>query len=213
MPLQIGNLVLQGSQVTLRPLDRADADAIVAAATESREHYRWTPVPDGLVEARAYIDRALRQRDAGQRYPFTIVWNGRVVGSTSYFDFQPWDWPEGCALQRHDRPDAAEIGYTWLAASAQRTPCNTQAKFLLLRYAFETWQVHRICLRTDERNERSRRAIERLGAKFDGILRADKAGRDCAVRNSALYSILAAEWSDVKERLMKYLTKSDTPTA
>jgi N-acetyltransferase len=204
--LNLGRIVLTGEEVTLRPLDLGDGEALGAAAAESREHYGYNPVPDGLDGARAYIEWALGQRDDGLRYPFTIVWSRCVVGSTSYWDFQPWQWPTGCPQQRHDRPDAVEIGYTWLAASAQRTRCNTEAKYLLLRHAFETWEVYRVRLRTDARNERSRRAIERLGAKLDGLLRGDVSGRDCSVRTSASYSILAEEWPEVAARLKSFLT-------
>ena len=90
---------------------------------------------------------------------------------------------------------------TWLAASAQRTRCNTEAKLLMLAHAFERWQVHSVSLKTDERNARSRRAIERLGARFDGLRRADMPGADGTVRTSAYYSILAAEWPVVCEGL------------
>lgn len=205
MGIDLGQLILRGVEVSLRPMESNDAAAFARAAAESRESYQHTPVPDSLVNAQAYIERALRQRDAGQRYPFTILRNGRIVGSTSYTDFQPWVWPTGSSLQRQDRPDACEIGHTWLAASAQRTRCNTEAKYLLLGHAFEIWKVHRVCLRTDIRNQRSRRAIERLGAKLDGIIRADKAGQDGTVRDSAYYSILAAEWPAVQSRLREFL--------
>jgi RimJ/RimL family protein N-acetyltransferase len=98
-----------------------------------------------------------------------------------------------------------EIGYTWLAASAQRTRCNTEAKFLLLQHAFETWEVHRVTIRTDERNQRSRAAIARLGAHFEGIRRAEKPGADGSVRDSAMFSIIAAEWPAIRARLRERL--------
>jgi N-acetyltransferase len=198
---------MRGVEVVLRPLTFKDADALALAASESREHYRYNPVPNGAEDARNYVAKALHARAAGKRYAFAISWKGRVVGSTSYSEFQPWEWPEGCDMQRNDRPDAVEIGYTWLAASAQRTRCNTEAKYLLLKNAFEAWEVHRVSLRTDERNHQSRRAIERLGAKFDGIIRGDKPGRDCTVRHSAFYSILRDEWPEVKSRLEAFLTR------
>jgi len=145
----------------------------------------------------------LRQRAAGDRLPFVTVWRGRVVGSTSFIEPRVWDWPAGSALQRIDRPDAVEIGSTWLAASAQRTRCNTEAKLLMLTHAFERWQVHAVSFKTDERNVRSRRAIERLGARFDGVRRADMPGADGTVRNSAHYSIVAAEWPAIRARLRR----------
>ena len=202
MPLE-----LRGIEVVLRPMSVDDAEAFAAAASESREHYRFNPVPDGLAEARGYIERALRQRDDGRRMPFTILWRNRVVGSTSYSEFQPWEWPAGSQMQRVGQPDAVEVGYTWLAASAQRARCNTEAKYLLLTHAFEVWNVYRVSLRTDERNARSRLAIERLGARLEGIRRADMPGQDGTVRNSAFYSIVGAEWPAVRERLRSLLAR------
>ncbi len=198
-------LVLRGVEVTLRPLSVDDVEALTAASAESREHYGFSEIPEGLEETRRYVEKALGQQAAEQRIPFTIVWCGRVVGTTSYYDFQPWEWPVGCDLQRLDRPDTLEIGYTWLAASAQRTRCNTESKSLLLSHAFDFWEVHRVCLRTDVRNERSRRAIERLGAQFEGMRRADLPGQDCTVRDSAFYSIVIAEWPQLQNRLKEIL--------
>lgn len=204
-PLDLGALALRGRDVLLRPLSEGDAPALAAAASESRSHYGFNPVPEGLEGTHAAIARALRQRAAGVRYPFAVVWNDRLVGTTSYYEYQPWEWPPDVGRQRRAVPDVVEIGFTWLAASAQRTRCNTESKWLLLRHAFEEWRVHRVSLRTDERNQRSRRAIERLGAQLDGIRRADMPGRDGTVRNSAFYSIVLAEWPEVRQRLQKLL--------
>jgi RimJ/RimL family protein N-acetyltransferase len=203
--LDLGHLVIQGVEVMLRPLERGDAAALAAAAAESRESYRFNPVPDGLADAEEYIEQALAQNAAGQRYPFAVQWRSRVVGTTSYYDFQPWRWQEGDALQRQDAPDAVEVGYTWLAASAQRTRCNTESKFLLLRHAFERWRVHRVALRTDQRNQQSRRAIERIGCTLEGIRRAHMPGADGTVRNTAYYSMIAEEWPEARARLMQRL--------
>jgi RimJ/RimL family protein N-acetyltransferase len=203
MTLDLGHLRLRGLEVELRPLEPSDVPALALASGESREHYRFNPVPDGLTQTEAYVERALTSKARGLRYPFVIEWQGRIVGTTSYSDFQPWQWEQGSRLQRHDAPDAVEIGYTWLALSAQRTSCNTEAKFLLLEQAFERWRVHRVCLQTDVRNERSRRAIERLGCKLDGILRAHKPGADGSVRSSAFYSLVAAEWPQARARLLQ----------
>lgn len=189
---------LEGVEVALRPLEIDDAAAIAAAAAESRSSYGLTTVPDGIEEARRYIDAA---RGRSDRIPFAVLWKGRFAGTTSFLDIQIWQWGQGCPLQRSGRPDVVEIGATWLAASAQRTRCNTECKYLLLAHAFEAWQVHRVTLRTDERNERSRRAIERIGARFEGIRRADKPAVDCTVRDSAMYSIVRGEWSDVRRAL------------
>lgn len=197
----IGLIVLRGQTVTLRPLMAADAEAMAAAASESMAQFTYTRVPDGIEEAQRYIEAALADRAAGRRMPFATLWHDRLVGSTSYLDVQQWRWPSGSPLQRTRVPDAVEIGSTWLAASAQRTRCNTEAKYLMLSHAFDVWQVHRVSLRTDERNAQSRRAIERLGALFEGVRRADMPGQDGTVRNSAYYSILRAEWPDVRKKL------------
>lgn len=200
------SLVLKGREVVLRPLVPSDADALAAAAAENRDQFGFTPVPNGIDEARAYIDKAIRMRETDERYAFAVLWQGRVVGSTSYYDLESFAWPAAHAeLARVTTPDGLEIGHTWLGASAQRTRCNSEAKYLLLQYAFETWRVHRVRLRTDERNQRSRNAIARIGAKFDGILRGDKAGSDGTLRNSAFFSILLSEWPEVAEQLRRKL--------
>ena len=193
--------VLRGQTVTLRPLTAEDAGALAAAASESRQEFAYTRVPDGVEEARKYIEGAMADRDEGRRVPFAIVWHDRLVGSTSYLDPQRWRWPAGSPLQRTDRPDAVEIGATWLAASAQRTRCNTEAKYLMLSHAFDVWQVYRVSLKTDERNTKSRRAIERLGALLEGVRRADMPAQDGSVRSSAYYSIMRGEWPDVRKKL------------
>lgn len=197
---------LGGQEVLLRPLAEGDAEPLATASAESRRNYRFNPVPDGVREAASYVAKALRQRDAGERMPFAVVWKGRIVGTTSYSELAPWKWPPGSPLQRYGCPDVVEIGYTWLAASAQRTRCNTEAKYLLLRHAFETWDVHRVALRTDVRNKVSRRAIERLGARFEGIRRANQPGADGCVRDSAFYSIIRAEWPLVGPALQERLS-------
>ena len=114
-------------------------------------------------------------------------------------------WPPGHARHGWLDPDVCEIGYTWLARSAIRTAANTEAKLLMLTHAFERWQVFRVCLHTDVRNQRSRAAIERIGGKFEGILRAYRMAADFIARDSARFSIMAAEWADVKQRLNQML--------
>lgn len=194
-------LVLRGPTVTLRPLSLDDAGALAAAAAESRDEYGFTRVPDGVEDARRYIEAALADRETRGRLPFATLWHGRVVGSTSYLGAERWRWPAGSPHQRSDHPDVVEIGATWLAASAQRTRCNTEAKRLMLAHAFDVWQVHRVSLKTDARNAKSRRAIERLGARFEGVRRADMPGSDGSVRDSAYYSIVRAEWPEVRTTL------------
>jgi len=200
--------VLEGRFIRLEPLTLEHVPALVQAAASKRERYRWTYVPDGPVEMTDYVQRALDNAAAGSQLPFATVRtdtgsDGKdlVVGTTRFCEIGFWQWPPGSAYQRHGRPDVAEIGWTWLAASAQRTPVNTEAKLLMLGHAFDTWGVHRVSLRTDVRNERSRTAIERVGGQLDGILRADRPGADDTVRTSYLFSIVAAEWPALKARL------------
>jgi RimJ/RimL family protein N-acetyltransferase len=195
---------LQGSHVRLLPLSLAHLDALVAVASGPRDTYRLTIVPEGPEAMRTYVQTALALRDAGAAVPFATVRlaDGRVVGSTRFANFEYWAWPSG-ARSPPEPPDAVEIGWTWLAADAQRTAINTEAKLLMLGHAFEEWRVRRVNLRTDSRNLRSRAAIERLGAKLDGILRAHIPASDGGVRDTATYSLLAAEWPEAKERLSR----------
>ena len=139
--------------------------------------------------------------------PFAIVRisDGAVIGSTRFFNFERWDWPEGHAERGRRVMEGCEIGYTWLSPSAVRTAANTESKLLMMTHAFENWQVLRVCLHTDVRNTRSRAAIERIGGKLEGILRAHRMAADFIPRDSARYSIIASEWPEVKRRLMERL--------
>ncbi len=153
---------------------------------------------------RQWIGDAIAAREASTAVPFATMdrRTGRVAGATRFFDLQYWRWQPGSPHQRGEHlPDALEIGHTWLAPWAQRTGINTEAKLLMLTHAFETWHVHRVRITTDERNARSRAAIERLGAKLDGVLRAASAAYDGEVRNSAFYSLLDYEWPETKAAL------------
>jgi RimJ/RimL family protein N-acetyltransferase len=201
------NLTLAGRHVRLEPLALDHVPALVAAADESRASYLYSIVPDGEAAMRAYVEAALEARAAGDQLPFATLRtsDGRVIGTTRFADLTPWTWPPGSTRQRQDHPDVTEIGHTWLAASAQRTGANTEAKSLMLGHAFEAWEVHLVRLRTDRRNLRSRTAIERLGARFEGVRRADRPGVDGTVRDSAFYSITRAEWPAVRERLGRLL--------
>jgi RimJ/RimL family protein N-acetyltransferase len=201
-------LTLEGRHVRLEPLKIAHVPKLAAAAEGSRETFTLTGVPNGESETRAYVEYALAEQAAGRATPFATVnrESGQVVGSTRFFDISFWDWPPGSPHQRgEDLPDALEIGHTWLSVDAQRTGINTEAKLLMLTHAFETWHVHRVRLTTDARNERSRRAIERLGARLDGILRATRNAYDGGIRDSAYYSILDSEWPEAKATLEKRL--------
>src|SRR5437588_1092690 len=199
-------LTLQGRHVRLEPLSLAHVAALSAAASGPRETYRFTFVPDGEEAMRRYVEEALALRMAGAALPFATVRfaDQRVVGSTRFGNLEYWRWPDGPRAAPQP-PDAVEIGWTWLAADVQRTALNTEAKLLMLGHAFETWSVRRVNLRTDARNLRSRAAIERLGARLDGILRAHMPGSDGAVRDTATYSLLAVEWPATKARLIERL--------
>src|SRR5208282_4379355 len=186
------NLILRGSHVRIEPLDHHHVDGLVAAAAEDATLYRWSPVPQGKAEAVRYVDTALAWREAASAVPFAIVKlsDGIVIGSTRFFDLERWAWPAGHARHGRQFPDACEIGYTWLSRSAIRTAANTEAKLLMLSHAFVAWQMLRVCLHTDVRNERSRAAIERIGGKFEGILRAHRMAADFIARDSARFSIV-----------------------
>ncbi len=202
----IERVVLAGDVVTLRPLTIADVDALVAAATEDRTTYGFTPVPGDEGAMRAYVESVLVDERTGWALPFvtTRTGDGRVVGSTRFLDLDDWG-PErpvgGPPLGALDIPRTAEIGATWLAASAQRTAVNTEAKLLMLRHAFDTWDVERITFKTDARNARSRAAIERVGAHFEGIRRAHLRASDGGIRDTAYYSIIRSEWPAVRAGL------------
>jgi RimJ/RimL family protein N-acetyltransferase len=197
-------IVLEGRHVRLEPLAPGHVEPLLGAAGGSRETYAFTWVPATVEEMDRYVAEALRDRDAGRALPFATVdrATGQVVGSTRFGNIEYWAWPPGNPHQRGSAlPDVVEIGWTWLAATAQRTAVNTEAKLLMLTHAFETWRVHRVSLMTDARNMRSRNAILRLGARFDGVLRAQRVAVDGQIRDTAAFSILDAEWPEVKSNL------------
>ncbi len=201
------NLTLQGKHIRLEPLDPHHVDALAAAAGDDAELYRWSPVPRGKPDAATYIATALAWRDAGSAVPFAIVRasDSIVLGSTRFWNIERWPWPQGHPSHGRGVPDACEIGYTWLTRSAIRTAANTEAKLLMLTHAFEVWQVLRGCFHTDARNQRSRAALERIGGQCEGILRAHRMAADYIPRDSVRYSIVAAEWPKVKERLLQFI--------
>ena len=204
------NLVLQGKHVRLEPLDHRHIDGLVAAAGDDVLLYQWSPVPRGNADATTYVETALAWRDAGSAVPFAIVRvaDNVVIGSTRFWNLERWSWPPGHPSHGRGLPDACEIGYTWLARSALRTAANTEAKLLMLTHAFEAWKVLRVCFHTDARNHRSRAALERIGGQFEGILRAHRMAADYIPRDSVRYSILAAEWPAVKNRLSQLLERA-----
>ena len=207
--MQTESPVLAGGHVRLEPLDHRHVDGLVTAAAVDRSLYQWSPVPQGKAEAFRYVDTALAWREAGTAVPYATVRveDGLVIGSTRFFDLERWAWPEGHARHGRNVADVCEIGYTWLTRPAIRTAANTEAKLLMLTHAFETWQMLRVCLHTDARNQRSRDAIERIGGKFEGILRSHRMAADFIARDSARFSIVASEWPDVKQRLSQMLDR------
>jgi RimJ/RimL family protein N-acetyltransferase len=185
---------LEGAHVILEPL-RAEHVPALAAAAVHPEIWTYTGMRmEGLDETAAYVRKALDERDRGESRPFAIVSaaSREAIGSTRYY-----------ALSRQNRN--LEIGYTWLIPSAWRTAVNTECKFLLLRHAFESMGCGRVALRTDKRNWRSQAAIERLGARKEGILRKHMIVADGYVRDTVYYSIIDEEWPEVRSRLLARL--------
>jgi RimJ/RimL family protein N-acetyltransferase len=191
---------LIGKMVRLEPLQFQHVPGLVAAATGGGELYRWSPVPQDQAQVRQYVETATAARDSGNAVPFAVVRmdDDTVIGSTRFFDLEYWPWPDS-----HERvgPDTCEIGYTWLSPRAIMTGANTEMKRLMLTHAFENWQVRSVCLHTDARNQRSRQAMERMGARFEGILRAHRLGADLTPRDSARFSVTSAEWPAVRQHI------------
>jgi RimJ/RimL family protein N-acetyltransferase len=201
------NFVLIGSFVRLEPLQYHHVDELAAAAAADPSLYQWSPVPQGAAAAAAYVKTAVGWREAGTAFPFAILCqeDHTVIGSTRFWNLKRWHWPEGHPRHGRQHPDACEIGYTWLTASAIRTAANTEAKLLMLSHAFEKWRVLRVCLHTDLRNKRSQTAIERIGGRQEGVLRAHRMAADFTPRDSVRYSILESEWPEVKMHLNELL--------
>lgn len=194
-------VILTGQHVLLEPLTLDHAPALAAACSGPRDTYAFTFVPDGLESTEQFIRELLLEQALDRVMAFATIRlaDGEVVGTTRFLNIEHWSWPEGSGNAR--LVDSCEVGGTWLAANAQRTAINTEQKYLMFTHAFETWGVHRLQLRTDERNWRSRNAIERVGAKFEGVLRSDRPASDGTIRSTASFSIVAEEWPETKEAL------------
>jgi RimJ/RimL family protein N-acetyltransferase len=195
--LHIEPVSLSTDRLTLRPMSLSDVPALGEAASDGELWEKKTttvPRPEGF---EAYVQKALELQKAGLALPFTTIVNdgNRVVGSTRYMNID-------AANHR------VEIGTTWIAKSWQRTFVNTHAKFLMLRHAFEVLGCLAVEIRTHALNDQSRAAIERLGARLDGILRQHMIMPDGHIRDTAVYSILRDEWPGVKERLEARLTST-----
>ena len=190
--LNVQPVTLTDGRIRLVPMSLDHVDALKAAAADGELwKLRVTSVPDPD-DTRGYVERALAMREQGNRLPFVVVDlenHERIIGSTSYHDIVP-------------PVDRLEIGWTWYAKSTQRSHVNTCAKLLLLVHAFETLDAKLVGWRTDNYNSASQAAIERLGAKKDGVLRHHALRRDGTVRDTVMYSLTAGEWPEVKAHLL-----------
>jgi N-acetyltransferase len=193
-------VALEGRHVRLEPLGVAHGDQLAEVGLQE-ELWRWIPVPVETPEdMRSYVQTALNEQERGVSLPFAIVekTSGRAVGSTRY----------GNIDRVHRR---LEIGWTWVARAWQRTPVNTEAKYLLLRHAFETLGCIRVELKTDSLNEKSRAAILRIGAQQEGIFRNHMITASGRVRHTVYFSILDSEWGEVKSKLSSRLGDGSEP--
>ncbi len=186
--------------IALVPLALTHEDGLRAAAADGelwKLRITSVPEPEGT---RGYIEAALKMREDGNRFAFAVTdeASGTVLGSTSFHDIVP-------AIKR------AEIGYTWYAKRCQRTHVNTTCKLLMLTHAFETLGCNVVGWRTDNFNFASQRAIERLGAKKDGVIRGHAIRRDGTIRDTVMYSVAAGEWPEVKAQLLYLLDKPRQP--
>jgi len=189
-------VTLSDDRVRLEPLSMHHLGGLLAAAADGELwNLRYTSVPEPADTA-GYIERALQHQAEGHRLPFAVIdlASGDVIGTTSYHDIAP-------AVER------IEIGWTWYARRTQRTHVNTCAKMLLLIHAFETLGAKLVGWRTDNFNHASQRAIERLGARRDGVIRHHHLRRDGTVRDTVMYSLTAGEWPEVKAHLQWQLTR------
>jgi N-acetyltransferase len=188
--IELKPIVLERDGIRLEPMTPEHRDGLVAAASDGKLWELWyttVPAPDKAAE---YIATALDGQKAGHMLPWIVrdVASGKIVGTTRYHDIMA-------------QIDRVEIGYTWYAQSWQRSRLNTTCKLILLAHAFDTLGCKAVGLRTDNFNFRSQRAIEALGAKRDGVIRHHAARRDGTVRDTVIFSILRAEWFDVKRHL------------
>jgi RimJ/RimL family protein N-acetyltransferase len=189
---------LEGSHVRLQPFSIEHHAALCAVGLEDGI-WRWMPyIMQTPEDMKNYIEAALANRDKGTEFPFatTELATGRIIGSTRYMNIE----------MKHRR---LEIGSTWIGKPWQRSAINTEAKYLMLRHAFEQLDCIRVELKTDALNERSRNAILRIGAKEEGILRRQLITPSGRVRDTVYFSILDSEWPGVKQRLEERLTRSE----
>jgi len=193
-------VTLKARGIALVPLSLSHEDGLRAAAADGELwKIRVTSVPEPQ-DTRGYIDSALQMREAGNRFAFAVTdeASGTVLGTTSFHDILP-------AVKR------VEIGYTWYAKRCQRTHVNTTCKLLMLTHAFDALGCHVVGWRTDNFNHASQQAIERLGARKDGVIRGHALRRDGTIRDTVMYSLRAGEWPEVRAQLLYLLDKPRTP--
>ena len=194
--MQVQPITLRGHGLRLEPLSLAHEDGLRAAAADGALWtIRVTSVPEPEA-TRAYIETALRMQSQGTRLPFAVVdeASGQVLGSSSYHDILPEVW-------------RLEIGYTWYAQRVQRSHVNTSCKLLLMAHAFDTLGCHVVGWRTDNFNFASQRAIERLGARKDGVIRGHALRRDGTIRDTVMYSLRSGEWPESRAQLLDRLAR------
>jgi RimJ/RimL family protein N-acetyltransferase len=187
-------VTLEGATIRLVPMTMEHLAGLTAAGAHE-ELWKWTATrADSPQEMEEYVTSAIRDREAGVARPFVTIdkESNTIVGSTRFGNIDRWN-------------RRAEIGWTWISPRFQRTRVNTEAKYLMLRHAFEVWSCIRVELKTDALNEKSRNAILRIGATFEGILRQHMITSTGRLRDTAYYSILDSEWPSVRERLLEFL--------
>jgi len=192
-------VTLKARGVSLVPLTLDHEEGLRAAAADGELwNIRVTSVPEPH-QTRGYIEGALQMREAGNRFAFAVTdeASGEVLGTTSFHDILP-------AVKR------VEVGYTWYAQRCQRTHVNTTCKLLMLTHAFDTLDCHVVGWRTDNFNHASQRAIERLGARKDGVIRGHALRRDGTIRDTVMYSLRSGEWPEVRAQLLYLLDKPRT---
>ncbi|MDL9999717.1 GNAT family N-acetyltransferase [Variovorax sp. J22P240] len=192
-------VTLSARGISLVPLTLDHEEGLRAAAADGELwKLRVTSVPEPK-DTRSYIESALQMREAGNRFAFAVTdeAGGEVLGTTSFHDILP-------AVKR------VEVGYTWYAKRCQRTHVNTTCKLLMLTHAFDTLDCHVVGWRTDNFNHASQRAIERLGARKDGVIRGHALRRDGTIRDTVMYSLRSGEWPEVRAQLLYLLDKPRT---
>ncbi|MBI3235609.1 MAG: GNAT family N-acetyltransferase [Bacteroidetes bacterium] len=190
-------ITIKGELVTLVPLESLHLDELIALAKDKRIWQHYSIDGSDALKLKTVLEHAVKEREKGNQYPFVIVNNdtNELIGSTRFLDIQPL----------HKK---LEIGWTWLHSNYWGTTINTECKLLLLSYSFEELEAKRVQLKTDENNIRSRKAIEKIGGQFEGILRNDMVRDNGTSRHSAYYSIIDSEWTQVKQHLINKLNQA-----